>query len=77
LGLTLFRQATYDHPNEVFFYSAKHNYPDLTEKAAKLTLKGHHALPLLVLIRQAGLHDDIAFRWVGEQVSTNPNALTH
>ena len=63
LGL-LFRLATYDHPNEVFIYSAKHNYLDLVNKAAKVTLR-NPALEFIEAIYAAGLHDDVAFRWVG------------
>ena len=59
----LFRLAKYDHPNEVFFYSAKHNYLDLVNKAAKLTLK-NPPLEFISTIHAAGLHDDVAFRWV-------------
>jgi len=55
--------ATNDHPNEVFMYSVKHNYPDLTEMAAKSTLN-NSASTFLALIREAGLPDDVAFRWL-------------
>jgi len=55
--------ATYDHPNEVFFYSAKHDYLDLVDKAAKLTLK-NPALEFISGIHATGLHDDVAFRWL-------------
>jgi hypothetical protein len=53
-----------DHPNEVFFYSVKHNYPELADKAAKLTLK-NSGWDFVDLIRETGFDDDIAFRWVG------------
>ena len=53
-----------DHPNEVFLYSVKHNYLDLADKAARLTLK-NSASNFLLIIKDAGLRDDIAFRWVG------------
>jgi len=52
------------HPNEVFFYSVKHNYSDLADKAAKLTLN-NSARQFVDLIRKAGLDNDIAVRWVG------------
>lgn len=51
-----------DHPNEIFVYSVKHNYPDLADKAAKLTLR-NPASGLLASIQKAGLRDDIALRW--------------
>jgi len=59
-----FRLATFDFPNEVFFYSAKHNYPALADKAAKLTLKNSTSV-FFGLIREADVHDNIALRWVG------------
>ena len=52
-----------DYPNEVFLYSAKHNYPDLADMVAKSTFKNSSS-EFLARIREAGLHDDIAFRWV-------------
>jgi len=61
--LTL-RNAINIHPNEVFFYSIKHNYPKLGDKAAKLTLN-NPAWDFVDLIRKAGFHDGIVVRWVG------------
>jgi len=55
--------AKNDHPNEVFLYSVKHNYLDLADETAELTLNNPPSA-FLVLIREAGLHEDIAFRWI-------------
>jgi len=52
-----------DYPNEVFLYSVRHNYPDLADKAAKLTLK-NSVSDFLVLIREGGLHGDTIIRWL-------------
>jgi hypothetical protein len=60
------------HPNEVFFYSAKHNYPAVTDIAARETLRNSPS-DFLALIREAGLHDDIGFRWVGLLFFRNRN----
>ena len=65
------RLAIDEHPNEVFLYSVKHNYPDLVDRTAKLTLR-NSVWDFLSLIQQAGLHDDVSFRWVGL-----PSSRTH
>jgi len=60
----ILRLAINNHPNEVFLYSVKHNYPELADEAAKLTLK-HSASDFVDLIRKAGCDDGIVVRWVG------------
>ena len=67
-----FRHATCDHPKEGFFYSVKHNYLDLADEAAKLTLN-KRASEFLVQLRDAGLPDDVGYRWVGHI----PDVQTH
>ena len=63
-----------NHPSEVFFYATKHNYPALADMTAKLTLKKPPS-KFLSLIRGAGLHDDIAFRWVRYTIISGHNKV--
>ena len=63
------------HPNEVFFYSVKHDYPALADQAVVLTLK-NRTTEFVGRIRAAGFQDDIVIRWVRYQISRTRRRVT-